>query len=312
MPAPSGQPRERPTGAQWTIGHGSHTAVVTEVGATLRSYTCNGRAALEGFGVDEWSHAGRGQVLAPWPNRLGDGRYTFDDEEIQAPLNEPERANAIHGFVRWMPWQLESAAQNKVGARCLVRPTPAYPFTLLLRLEYRLARHGLSITTTARNVGDRRLPWGVGFHPYLTVGTETVDVAQLRLPARCRLVADGRGLPTGEARAVEGTEYDFRRRRVLGPTRLDTAYSELDRDGDGLARAELADASGTRRTELWVDASFTHLMCFTGDTLGADARRRAVAIEPMSCPPDAFRSGTNLVTLEPGEEWSGTWGLSPG
>ncbi len=297
------------TGAQWEIAHGRQRAIVTEVGATLRSYDVDDRALIAGFGAEEWSHAGRGQVLAPWPNRLGDGRYSFGGLDAQAALDEPERNNAIHGLVRWLPWELEVKAQNLVAALCHVFPTPGYPFNLELRVEYRLGRDGLTVASLATNVGAETLPFGLGFHPYLAPQGELIDTALLRLPAHERLVLDERALPTGEVRAVEGTEYDFTQSRPIGATKLDTAYTGLDRGADRLAWAELADPGGERAIGLWMDEGFGHLMCFTGDNLGPADRRRAVAVEPMTCPPDAFRSQRGLIILEPGQQWEGAWGM---
>jgi aldose 1-epimerase len=294
------------------IGHDRQQLVVTEVGATIRSYTVGGHDIVDGFGPDEWSQSGRGQVLAPWPNRLGDGRYEFSGLTAQAALDEPEHGNAIHGLVRWLPWQLEAKAQNVVSVLCRVFPTPGYPFRLDLRIEYRLGRQGLTVTTTAANPGDVTLPFGLGFHPYLTVGADRVDTAVLTLPAASRLVLDGRQLPTGEVRPVAGTEYDFTGGRAVGPTRLDTAFCALARDADGLAWASLEDPASGRSVALWADDCFGYLMGYTGDTLGNHARRRAsLAVEPMTCPPDAFRSGRDLVVLAPGQEWQGSWGLRP-
>jgi aldose 1-epimerase len=299
------------TGAQWEIAHGRQRAVVTEAGATLRSYTLDQRPVVAGFAAEEWSHGGRGQVLAPWPNRLGDGRYAFGETEAQAALDEPERNNAIHGLVRWLPWQLEVKAQNLVAALCHLFPTPGYPFNLALRVEYRLGREGLTVTTLATNVGRSTLPFGLGFHPYLQPAAGQIDTAVLELPAHDRLVLDQRGLPTGELRAVAGTEYDFTARRPIGPTRLDTAYTGIERGSDGLAWTELADTDQETATRLWMDEEFGYLMCYTGDTLDPEHRRLAVAVEPMTCPPDAFRSGRGLIILEPGEEWEGAWGMVP-
>jgi aldose 1-epimerase len=300
-----------PTGVQWDIAHGGERAVVTEVGATLRAYVLDGRPIVAGFGVDEWASGGRGQVLAPWPNRLGDGRYRFGGIDAQAPLNEPERHNAIHGLVRWRPWELEVKAQNLVAVRCHLFPTPGYPFNLELRVEYRLGRDGLGVTTTATNVGRDTLPFGIGFHPYLQPATGLVDGAVLRLPAHERLVLDDRGLPTGEVRSVAGTDDDFTGGRPIGAVQLDAAYTGLTRGRDRLAWAELADPAGSTATRLWVDEGFSYLMCYTGDTLDEPHRRKAVAIEPMTCPPDAFRSGRGLIVLEPGQYWEGSWGIAP-
>ena len=298
------------TGDQWVIGHGHQRAVVTEVGATLRSLTLGDREVLEGFGPEEWSHGGRGQVLAPWPNRLGDGAYTFGDVSAQAPLNEVGRRTAIHGLVRWLPWRLTGRAQNRVGLACDLHPSPAYPFALHLEIEYRLGREGLTVTTDAENVGTDDLPFGLGFHPYLTVGTGAVDQARLRVPAHRRLLADDRGLPTGSA-GVAGTEFDFTTDRPIGVTRLDTAYCDLTRDGDGRVRVDLDHPDGAAGVTLWADDRFGYLMVFTGDTLDPGSRRTGLAVEPMTCPPDAFRSGTDLLVLRPGSRWTGAWGITP-
>ncbi len=298
------------TGDQWVIGHGHQRAVVTEVGATLRSFTTDDRAVVAGFGPDQWSRGGRGQVLAPWPNRLGEGRYSFEGVEAQAPLDEPSAGNAIHGLVRWLPWQMVGRAQNRVTLACQLHPSPAYPFALRLNVEYRLGRDGLTVVTEADNVGQGDLPFGLGFHPYLTIGTATVDSVRLRVPASQRLVTDDRGLPTGRA-PVRGTEFDFDPGRLIGVTKLDTGFTGLHRDADGRARVELDHPDGAGGTTVWADDRFPYFMVYTGDTLDVEERRTALAVEPMSCPPDAFRSGVDLVVLRPGARWTGSWGIAP-
>ena len=301
-----------PTGQQWRIGHGRHDVIVCEVGATLRSYTVGTRPVIDGFGPDEWSHSGRGQVLAPWPNRLADGRYEFHGVRAQAALDEPERHNAIHGLVRWLPWTLQTRHQNQLSLRLQLHPSPGYPFSLLLEMEYHVGRDGLVVTTTAHSTDNGPAPFGLGFHPYLAAGPETVDGAILHLPAHHTLDLDDRGLPTGDLTAVEGTERDFTTARFIGPTVLDTAFTTLDRDAEGRAWASLDVPGGDIGASLWADAGFGYLMVYTGDTLGEVARRRrAVAIEPMTCPPNALRTGKDLRVLEPGQGWSASWGIVP-
>ena len=300
-----------PSGEQYELRSGRYRAVATEVGATLRSFSRDGDALVDGFDITAPSSAGRGQVLAPWPNRLGDGRYTFDGREGRAALNEPERRNAIHGLVRWLEWRPLSRAQDFVVLGCVLHPQPAYPWRIELRVEYRLSPAGLTVSTEVTNLTDTTAPFGLGFHPYLTVGTAAVDAALLRVPARRRLLADDRGLPIGDV-AVSGTEYDFTTQRLIGQMKLDTAYGELVRGGDGLSVAHLDPRPGSRRLglTLWVDGGFHYLMVFTGDTLEpASVRRRSVAIEPMTCPPDALRSGVHVIRIDPGGVWSGRWGI---
>ncbi|HEV3131982.1 MAG TPA: hypothetical protein VGY51_08475, partial [Acidimicrobiales bacterium] len=219
-------------------------------------------------------------------------------------------SNAIHGLVRWLPWRMVSRAQNRVTMACELYPSPGYPFSLGLTVEYRLGRDGLTVATDADNLGPTDLPFGVGFHPYLTVGVPTVDQARLRVSADRRLTTDDRGLPTGEC-PVSGSEFDFNEGRLIGVTRLDTCFTGLRRDADGRARVDLDHPDGAGGATLWADDRFGYVMVFTGDSLDAGERRTAVAVEPMSCPPDALRSGTDLVVLRPGGRWTGSWGITP-
>jgi aldose 1-epimerase len=201
-------------------------------------------------------------------------------------------------------------AQNRVTMACVLHPSPGYPFTLGLSIEYRLGRDGLTVITEAENLGPTGLPFGLGFHPYLTVGTPTVDMVRLTVPADRRLITDDRGLPTGEA-PVAGTEFDFTTGRLLGTSRLDTGFTSLRRDGDGRVRVDLGHPDGTMGVTLWADQRFEYVMVYSGDTLGVGERRRALAIEPMTCPPDAFRSGNGVTVLGPGTRWTGSWGITP-
>ena len=299
-----------PSGEQITIVAGDQQAVVVEVGGGLRSYSVGGRDLVDGYSADEMSSSGRGQVLIPWPNRLQDGTYDFDGQRHQLPLNEPERHNAIHGLVRWAPWTIVDRDPDRVTMEHVLYPQPGYPFSLRIRIEYELSHGGLKVRTTATNLGSHACPYGSGAHPYLTLGTATINRLELRAPARTVLQSDERGLPI-VAQAVEGTAYDFRKLRRIDSTVLDHAFTDLERDHDGLARVELRDPDNKTQVSLWVDHSYSYLMLFTGDPL-ANVRRRSLAVEPMTCPPNAFRTGDSLIRLEPGSSFAGTWGIACG
>jgi aldose 1-epimerase len=298
-----------PSGEQHEIRQGDQVVVVTEVGATLRAYSAGGLDVLDGFSVDEPSSAGRGQVLAPWPNRLDGGRYAFDGRPGAAAIDEPELGNAIHGLVRWLPWQLASKSDQALALECVLHPQPAYPWRIELGLEYRLAGDGLEVVARAANASLEAAPFGIGFHPYLTMGIPVDDV-RLTIPASRRVTTDDRALPVGEE-DVAHTEFDFTVGRRVGATRLDTCFTDLARGSDGRSRARLELASGERGVEIWADEGFGYLQAYTGDTLEpASRRRQAIAIEPMTCPPNAFASGVDVIRLEPGASWSGAWGIA--
>ena len=224
------------SGRQFELRSGEQRAVVVEVGAGLRSYSVDGRELLDGYGTNEMATAGRGQVLMPWPNRIEDGQYEFAGTRHQLPLNEPEEGNAIHGLVRWSSWSVAREEPDRAVLAHTLHPQPGYPFSLALSLDYSLSDQGLRVSSTAANVGSAACPFGSGAHPYLTLGTNTVDPILLQAPARTVLLFDARGRPIG-AEPVEGTVYDFRQARPIGTTKLDHTFADLQREDDGLARA---------------------------------------------------------------------------
>lgn len=281
-----------PSGEQVEIVGDGQRAVVVEVGGGLRSYSVDGVELLDGYPQTAMCTSGRGQLLIPWPNRLQGGTYEFDGRRHRLPLTEPERGNAIHGLVRWSPWTVAERAADRVVVRHVIHPQPGYPFEVDVRVEYALLPTGLTVTTTATNVG-----------------AETVDSIVLRAPGRSVLVSDDDGIPTGRV-AVAGTEYDFLEPRLIGGAMLDNAYTELDRAEDGIASVDLHHETSGAGVTVWLDETYCYVMIFSGDPL-PDVNRRSLAVEPMTCPPDAFRTGQDVVRLEPGTSSTGTWGITP-
>jgi len=298
------------SGAQHDIAAGDYRATITELGAGLRILRHRNVPVVTEYGADELPPAGTGQLLAPWPNRIDHGQYSFDGASYQLDLSEPAHDNAIHGLTRWASWQLVETADDAVelGLRLLGRV--GYPFCLEMRARYRVSAAGLEVTVTAHNGGARPAPYGTGSHPYLRVGDGLVDDCTLELPATRWLPADDRGIPAGQPRDVAGGEYDFQGGRAIESTSLDHAFTGLHRDAAGRAWARLTGKEQT--VALWAGPGYHWLQAFTGDALGPERRRRAVAIEPMTCPPNAFVTGTDLLSLVPGESVTHQWGVQAG
>jgi aldose 1-epimerase len=300
-----------PSGEQFEIAGDGYRAVVTEAGATLRALEHDGRPVLDGFAEDRMSSAGRGQQLVPWPNRIRDGAYTFEGRDLQLPLTEPARHNASHGLARWATWSVEEHTAASVSLTHRLMAQTGYPWTLDLYVVYDLSADGLTVTQTATNLSAEPAPYASGAHPYLSPGPGPVNGWELTLPAGLRLLADDRKLPVGEE-DVTGTAYDFRVARPVRDVVLDHAFGDLTYDDRGIATVEVRDPSTGRGVALWVDRRHRWLMAYTADDQG-DAARRSLAVEPMTSPPDAFRSGRDLITLQPagrdGDAVSVSWGI---
>jgi aldose 1-epimerase len=296
------------TGDQFQISAGGYQATITQLGAGLREFSHGGAAAVAGYHADELPPGAAGELLAPWPNRVDGGRYALGGVTHQLDLSEPAAGNAIHGLTRWAAWTpvRHEAAAVQLSLRLLGHQ--GFPFILEMTAVYQVAADsGLAVTVTARNPGSRPAPYGLGAHPYLTTGAATVDECELLLPAARWLPADGRGIPAGPAQDVAGTPLDFRTPRRIGVTQVDHAFTGLTREADGRVRVRLA--SGGRQVALWAGSGLDWLQVFTGDTLGEPHRRRALAVEPMTCPPNAFATGTDLLMLAPGDSVTRSWGI---
>ena len=295
-----------PTGEQYEIVSGGHRAVVTEVGATLRSYSVDGVDVVRGFGEHESPRGGQGQNLLPWPNRIRDGKYTFAGKSQQLWLSEPARHNASHGLVRYVPWVLVDRTPDSVTNRVRVFPQPGWPGWLEATVTHAVSTEGLTVTMSATNIGDGDVPFGYAAHPYLTVGEETVDDVDVRVPAAAYLEVDPDRLLPIRVAPVDGTDLDLRDGTTLGSRNLDSALTDLARDADGRWRVTLT--RGDRTAELWGDESMAWVQVFTGGPY----RDRSVAVEPMTCGPDAYNEGPthdDLIVLAPGDTCTGRWGV---
>ena len=297
-----------PSGEQHELRAGDQRAVVTEVGATLREYSVGGRERVDGFAAGDRADGSRGQALLPWPNRIRDGAYSWRGADEQLAIDEVALHNAIHGLVRWRNWGVRERSAERVELGLRLHAQPGYPFTLDLAIAYSLGEDGLRVVARAENVGSDACPFGAGFHPYLTLGGP-LDAVRLTLPAAAVLRVDERMIPTG-VEPVEGGELDFRSGRAVGATVLDTCFVELARDADRLVWVTLED--GAERVALWMAEPYRYLMVYSGDTLAPQRRRRGLAVEPMTCAPNAFATGGDgLITLAPGERVVAEWGIDP-
>lgn len=286
-----------PTGTQYSLSHGRYQAVVTEVGAVLRSLSADGRELLWTFAEDQAPRSSMGRQLIPWPNRIRDGKYYFGGADYQLPITEVARHNASHGLGVGLPWELVSHTDDAITQRATYYPQAGWPFVLTAEITHRLTADGVTVTVQARNDGRADLPYGYGVHPYFAV-PEGVETARLRTPFTRRLLVDERMLPT-DLVLSEG-EYDLTDGITIGGLSLDTAFT----GAPGAWEVVLTTASST--VTVWADESLPWCQLFI------PASRDAVAVEPMTCGPNAFNPGPthdDLVVLHPGETHSATWGI---
>ncbi len=318
VPQPSIPQPSRPrcaTGAQYTLTRGDATAVVVSLAAGLRLFSRAGTALTESYPDDRTPPGGAGITLAPWANRIDGGRWKLNGASQQLDITEVPLNNAIHGLLRNTGYALLELSPEHVLLEAVIYPQHGYPFLLTHRVRYEIsAELELCVSQTLDNLTPDnqtldngpagRAPFVLGAHPYLRIGDVPTDELTVRITAGTRLVTDDRMIPRG-AEAVSG-RADLRAGVVLGELDLDVSYTDLTFDG-GRARQTLSAPDG-RTVSLWQEQMCPYLQLFITDKI--PGRRRAVALEPMTGPSDAFNSGQGLGWLEPGEAFTMRWGIS--
>jgi aldose 1-epimerase len=297
--------RRYATGRQYELRRGDALAVVTELAAGLRLYSRGGTVLTESYGDADIPPGATGITLAPWANRVEDGIWYLHGKKMQLDITEVSRNNASHGLLRNSAYELVDEDEFSVTLEAAVFPQHGYPFLLRHRVRYELSEDlGLAVRQSLINDSRDPAPFVLGAHPYLRLGDVPAGDLTLTVNARTRLIADDRLIPRS-TEPVSG-DFDLRGGRAVGTLDLDAAYTDLEFDG-GVARHTLRAPDG-RTVSLWQDAACGYVHVFV--TTEFPGRAKAVAIEPMTGPANAFNSGDGLRWLAPGEQFFMSWGIT--
>lgn len=316
---------ELPTfGKTYSLRNGDTEAEIVSIGASLRQLRVRGRDLVVPFDADEIRPAYRGALLGPWPNRIVDGVYRYDGTEYRVPINEPSRGHALHGLLAWREFQpveeaataasLRGSAGTELTLEAVIEPSDGYPWRVRVQTTYKLDEVGLTQSVTAINECDTTAPWGTGPHPYLLARSGVLDSWTLELPAASVLEVSEPELAPLRLTPVEAADarrFDFRSPRQIGAVQIDHAFTDLARDDNGVARVVLTDHNGDGVEMSW-DAGCPWVQIHTADVLEPEHTRLGLAVEPMTCSPDAFNDQaypfeTGLVSLAPGIRHEVSW-----
>ena len=299
-----------PTGEQFVLetstASGDLRATITAVAAGIRTLSINDIDLVPPYAEDQPPPMGAGIVLAPWPNRIRDGRWSHDGVDHQLAITEPDRNNAIHGLLRYTEYKPIARERDSVTLSATIYPQLGYPYLLGTAVHYELVSDGLKVTHFVENLGGEAAPVAIGTHPYLKIGGVPTADLMLRLPAASHIEVDDRLLPTGEV-PVDGTEWDFREGRRVGELELDDAFGELASDGGEVVHT--LTAPDGRSVSMWADDVFDYVQVYTSRRFPGEEGDVAIAVEPMTAPAEAFNSGRGLRWLDPGDEWQLSWGI---
>jgi len=233
--------------------------------------------------------------LFPFPNRLADGRFKFNNQNYQFPINDTQHHHAIHGFLYEQTFVLTSKTTDSIDLYYRYKGhLPYYPFPFDVHLNYTLEQSALSVRLTIRNTGNTEMPCALGWHPYFFVG-ET-DNVQLQLPDVMMEHPNERALVSGKVSPFE----TFSQPRKIGDRHFDHCfYCTVESEKQ---HALLTYANG-EKLMIWQHPDMRWLQIFTPED------RSSIAIEPMTAPSNVFNHGRGLKVLAPKEDWEVNFGL---
>jgi aldose 1-epimerase len=285
------------------INSGDYKARIRMTGAGLSTLSYKGRDLVDPFQPSD-TRFFRGDVLAPWPNRIGDGIYEVAGKTFTAPINEGNRKTALHGLIFGLNWEVTEQSDSTVTLEVDLPASDSYPTSLHFAATYQLTSEGLEITITAQNQGDVTAPYGVSIHPYLIASTDSsVNEWSLKLPSNKVLEVDEVRLLPIALRDCSDLNFEFQRSSVIGTRFIDHAF-KVD---EGKPRAITVKAPSGAGVSMTFDETSKWIQIHTADRDGGENSRICLAVEPMTCPPDAFRSGEDLIWLNAGDRTASSW-----
>lgn len=293
------------SGTNYTLTAGGATAVIASLAGALRSYSVNGIHLTETWGDSAIPVGGAGILLAPWANRVDGGIWRLDGKEQRLDITELGKGNAIHGLLRNTGYQPVAVSESSVRLQAEIFPQHGYPFHLLHAVEYSLTEERLTVEQSLENLSDAAAPFALGAHPYLKISDVPTEDLTLTLHAGYVFETNERSIPTGKVR-VSG-QFDLRVGQRIGDLEFDAAFGGLELAGG--SHKHVLSAPDGRSVTLWADASFSFAHVYVSTIYPGVAK--AVAIEPMTAPADAFNSGEGLRWLEPAGTFTAQWGIEP-
>ncbi|MCG8697501.1 MAG: hypothetical protein MI922_05565 [Bacteroidales bacterium] len=248
----------------------------------------------------------KGSNLFPFPNRINEGKYEFEGTNQQLNINSPTEKHAIHGLVYNKPFEIVKEGSDDQHAYLKLEyaydgSLQGFPYTYALTIEYILhEKTGFTCISTVKNTGKGVLPCGSGWHPYFMAG-ETINDVSLEFPCKYFYPVDDVMIPTGEKQDYS----EFNSLKPIGDTQFDSCF-ELKQES---SKAEIKiknDKEGFDYT-VWSDLGeekYNFLQIYTPPP------RKTIALEPMTCAPDALNNKFGLLEVQPGDSKSFSWGVT--
>jgi len=269
------------------------------------------RDIIYGYGNEENKAGSMGDILFPFPGRVKDSIYEFDGKKYLLSGTKIKDGHAKDGFAKINPWKIPPQKENE--AKLLFEMTEeeyepkGFPFSLQLTLHYSLSKDGFTCRAEVLNFGSKPAPFGLGFHPYFSLGANSVNDLEIKIPAKKLVEFDNNLFPTGKTIDLEYSSLNFGNSKKIKENIIDNCFCGLDTE-NGIAKTCLTFQD--YKVKIWQDRNFPYLQIYSGDTIPEQYRRHGLAVEPQTCTGFALnKPEMGLIILSPDEKFIGSWGV---
>lgn len=290
--------------------------VIDQLGGGIKQYYLEfegkKKEIIHGYENDTQKVGSMGDVLFPFPGRVENSEYEFNGNKYKLSGLRLKDGHALHGFAKYALWEIISKTDSFVSLSFKMTREEykgkGFPFSLSLNLVYSLSEKGLTCKAEVVNSGKESAPFGLGFHPYYSLGVSKVDYLSLQITAG-KLVEFSPSLkPTGKLLDFKDGELDFSSRKAIGNIIIDNCFSNLSFNDSGINETILS--SDDLRIKIWQDQNLPYLQLYSADTIGEENYRIGLAIEPQTCTGFALNMpDMGLMILQPKENFNTSWGV---
>jgi len=261
----------------------------------------------------------RSCIMAPYSNRIKDGRYNWQNKTLQLVNAVDPDKDVIHGFARVIDFLIKELVADDEKAELILftdqirkNSFPGYPFNINLTVRFTLTDKKLDCEIAGYNIDSFPIPFGCGWHPYFKLGEDGIDNLYLELPANKIILINDKYVPLNSKEAYsdlnDHKEIDFRNPGLIDKKLINVCYTDLITDENGITRSNLTNKDAGIKLSVYQKGGVAY--AFTGDSVKYRPRK-SIAIEPVQFMTDAFNRPelSEEITVQPGKTSSFNFGV---
>ena len=273
--------------------------IFQNLGASLQELSFDAIPIIYGIevsdeGIVDYQSINKSSLLFPFPGRIKNGKYDYNQQSFQLEQNEKNRSNAIHGLVYDKHFEVESTETSEVDATVVLSydskgTLVGFPFNFQLIITYLITNGSVELSATVKNKDEVSFPFGLGWHPYFK--SEHLQNSSLSFSSDEQLVCNENQIPKSAKK--NNLQQTFKLKNKF----FDDSFILLEKEVKFKSENYSLNMNFSENSDAF-------LQIYTPED------RKSIAIEPMSCSPNAFNSGNGLKILQPDETYTWEVGLN--